>query len=118
MSDEVEGPASTADPAGAPGSASSTEVAIRDALRQVVDPELATDVIKMGLIRDILIGPTEVEIQMILTTPFCPYGEMMVQEVKEAAAAVVSVPVKVTLLDEMWSPSMMEGGDWSAWGLT
>jgi hypothetical protein len=30
---------------------------------------------------------------------------------------VTDGPVKVTLLDELWSPELMEGGDWSEWGL-
>ena len=91
---------------------------IREALRIVVDPELGMDVVTLGLIRDIIFREDETEIQMIMTTPFCPYAGMLIQQVQEVAASVVDGPVRVTLRDEMWDPSMMEGGDLFAdWGL-
>ncbi len=93
------------------------ESEIRSALRHVVDPEIQMDVITLGLIRNILLHPAETEIQMILTTPFCPYAGMLVQQVKDMTRTVVDGVVKVTLLDELWSPEMMEGGDWAEWGL-
>jgi metal-sulfur cluster biosynthetic enzyme len=93
------------------------ESEIREALRHVVDPEIQMDVITLGLIRNIVFQPAETEVQMILTTPFCPYAGMMVQQVKDMTRTVVDGAVKVTLLDELWSPELMEGGDWSEWGL-
>jgi metal-sulfur cluster biosynthetic enzyme len=54
---------------------------------------------------------------MILTTPFCPYGGAMVQQVKMTAAEATGRDVTVTMGDETWSPEMMEGGDWAEWGL-
>lgn len=93
------------------------ESEIREALRQVVDPEIQIDVITLGLIRQILFHPAETEVQMILTTPFCPYAGVLVQQVKDTTRLVTDGPVRVTLTDELWSPEMMEGGDWSEWGL-
>jgi metal-sulfur cluster biosynthetic enzyme len=93
------------------------ESEIREALRGVVDPEIQIDVITLGLIRNIVFNPGETEVQMILTTPFCPYAGVLVQQIKDTTRAVVDGPVRVTLLDELWSPDMMEGGDWSDWGL-
>lgn len=93
------------------------ESEIRAALRQVVDPEIQIDVVTLGLIRDILFHPAETEVQMILTTPFCPYAGVLVQQVKDTTRLVTDGPVRVTLTDELWSPDMMEGGDWSEWGL-
>ncbi len=91
---------------------------IREALRVVVDPELGMDVVTLGLIRDIIFREDETEIQMVMTTPFCPYAGVLIQQVQQVAATVVDGPVRVTLLDEMWDPSMMEGGDLFAnWGL-
>ncbi len=92
---------------------------IREALRAVLDPELGMDVVTLGLIRDIIFHDDEVEVQMIMTTPFCPYAGMLVQQVQQVAAVTVDEPARVTLLDEpMWNPSMMEGGDiFSEWGL-
>lgn len=93
------------------------ESEIREVLRNVVDPEIGLDVITLGLIRGIQVRPEEVEIEMVFTTPFCPYGGVLLQQVNDAARAVVEREVKVTLLDQAWSPEMMEGGNWSEWGL-
>jgi metal-sulfur cluster biosynthetic enzyme len=81
-----------------------TELAILDALRSVVDPELGMDVVELALIRQIIIGRDASEIKMILTTPFCPYAGSMVQQIKDQAESVLEHPVKVTLLAERWDP--------------
>jgi metal-sulfur cluster biosynthetic enzyme len=81
-----------------------TELAILDALRAVVDPELGMDVVELALIRQIIIGSESSEIKMILTTPFCPYAGSMVQQIKDQAESVLEHPVKVTLLAERWDP--------------
>lgn len=93
---------------------------IRDALRAVLDPELGLDVVTLGLIRDIVFhSEDDTEVQMIMTTPFCPYAGFLVQQVQQVTAAAVDGPARVTLLDTpMWEPSMMEGGDiFGEWGL-
>jgi metal-sulfur cluster biosynthetic enzyme len=80
------------------------ELAILDALRAVVDPELGMDVVELALIRQIIIGSEASEIKMVLTTPFCPYAGSMVQQIKDQAESVLEHPVKVTLLAERWDP--------------
>jgi metal-sulfur cluster biosynthetic enzyme len=81
-----------------------TELAILDALRAVVDPEIGMNVVELALIKQILLGENETEVKMILTTPFCPYAGSMIQQVQEQVESVVEHPVKVTLLAERWDP--------------
>ena len=81
-----------------------TELAILDALRSVVDPEIGMNVVELALIRQVIVGETESEVKMILTTPFCPYAGSMLAQVKEAAESVLEHSVKVTLLAERWDP--------------
>ena len=81
-----------------------TELAILDALRAVVDPEIGMNVVELALIKQIILGTDSTEIKMILTTPFCPYAGSMIQQVQEQAESVVDHPVKVTLLAERWDP--------------
>jgi metal-sulfur cluster biosynthetic enzyme len=81
-----------------------TELAILDALRSVVDPEIGMNVVELALIKQVLLGKDESEVKMILTTPFCPYAGSMIQQVKEAAESVLDHPVKVTILAERWDP--------------
>jgi metal-sulfur cluster biosynthetic enzyme len=81
-----------------------TELAILDALRAVVDPEIGMNVVELALIKQILLGPDSTEVKMILTTPFCPYAGSMIAQVKEQTETVVDHDVKVTLLAERWDP--------------
>jgi len=107
----TEAPATQADatPTGAEAPAfdaerRATELAILDALRAVVDPEIGMNVVELALIKQILLGPESTEIKMILTTPFCPYAGSMIAQVKEQVESVVDHEVKVTLLAERWDP--------------
>jgi metal-sulfur cluster biosynthetic enzyme len=84
--------------------ARSRELAVLDALRSVVDPEIGMNVVELALIKQVILGDDETEIKMILTTPFCPYAGSMIQQVKEAAEEVEDHEVKVTLLAERWDP--------------
>jgi metal-sulfur cluster biosynthetic enzyme len=96
-----------ADPLAAPAfdpQRRATELAILDALRAVVDPEIGMNVVELALIKQIILGTDETEIKIILTTPFCPYAGSMIQQVKEQAESVVEHDVKVTLLAERWDP--------------
>jgi metal-sulfur cluster biosynthetic enzyme len=81
-----------------------TELAVLDALRAVVDPEIGMNVVELALIKQIILGPDSTEIKMILTTPFCPYAGSMIAQVKEQTETVVDHDVKVTLLAERWDP--------------
>ena len=81
-----------------------TELAILDALRAVVDPEIGLNVVELALIKQIIVGADSTEVKMILTTPFCPYAGSMIAQVQEQVESVVDHPVKVTLLAERWDP--------------
>ena len=81
-----------------------TELAVLDALRSVVDPEIGMNVVELALIRQIILGKDASEVKMILTTPFCPNAGSMVAQVQEQAESVLEHPVKVTLLAERWDP--------------
>ena len=82
----------------------SRELAVLDALRSVVDPEIGMNVVELALIKQVILGEELTEIKMILTTPFCPYAGSMIQQVKEASEEAEGHEVKVTLLAERWDP--------------
>jgi metal-sulfur cluster biosynthetic enzyme len=109
---EMDSPRMTDQPTTAPTDAAlafdpvrrARELAVLDALRNVVDPEIGMNVVELALIKQILLGETESEVKMILTTPFCPYAGSMIAQVKEQAESALDQPVKVTLLAERWDP--------------
>ena len=86
-------------------------LAILDALRSVVDPEIGMNVVELALIKQIILGPESTEVKMILTTPFCPYAGSMIQQVKEQAESVVEHEVTVTLLDKEEFKAKVVGTD-------
>jgi len=89
---------------------------LREALRQVVDPEIGLNIIELGLIRQMSVGDSQVDLKIILTTPFCPYGPAMLEMTRKQAAEAAGMPVNLEMGMEMWDPSMMEDGAGAAWG--
>ena len=88
-----------------------TEEAVRESLKQVVDPEIGLDVIALGLIEMVNFLPDEkvVDVDMLLTTPFCHYAPWMVQQVIEKSEQVApGWKADVEVLAKQWDPSMME----------
>lgn len=86
----------------------SPEDNIKKALRQVFDPEIGLEVVQLGLIREILLNTEPPEIKMMLTTPFCPYGGWLIQQIKDVSESVSGKTIKVTVLPDLWSPEHME----------
>lgn len=91
--------------------------ALREKLREVVDPEIGLNIIELGLVRDVTIEDAEATVKMILTTPFCPYGPAMLESTRQKAEKAVERPTSIDMGVEMWDPSMMEEGAGAEWGL-
>ena len=91
--------------------------AVRNALREVVDPEIGLNVIELGLVRELRINEGEAQLKIILTTPFCPYGPAMLEMTRAKAEEAASMPARIELGMEIWDPSLMEEGAGAAWGL-
>ena len=89
----------------------------REAMRQVVDPEIGLNIIELGLIRDVEVSPDQVKVNMILTTPFCPYGPAMLEVTRQKAEGFFKTPTTIEMGMEMWDFSMMEEGAGADWGI-
>ena len=77
------------------------------ALKGVEDPELHLDVWTLGLIYEHRIDEEKkVFIKMTFTSPFCPFGPQLLEEVKAALldAGASDVEVEITF-DPPWKPS-------------
>lgn len=95
------------------------EEEVLEALREVIDPEIGLNIVELGLIRNIGVdeAANHTDVTMILTTPFCPYGPAMIEQVKVTAGKAIGGSAKVELGIELWDPSMMEEGAGGDWGL-
>ncbi len=68
-----------------------TEDQVRKALRGVKDPELNLDLVVLGLIYDIRVNGTHVDVSMSLTSPACPVAGEIVHQAQQAVEAVDGV---------------------------
>jgi len=88
---------------------------VREALKQVIDPELFVNIVDLGLIYVCRVGDEkedgrhDVDIEMTMTSPMCPAGPQLVAGTKAAAEGMDEVDVcdvKV-VMDPPWSPDLM-----------
>ena len=90
---------------------------IRNAFRKVRDPEIGLDIIQLGLIRNVTITDEKAGIDMILTSPYCPYAPMMMESARKEAEAVIGLPTEIKYGREIWYQSMMEDETSFNWGI-
>jgi metal-sulfur cluster biosynthetic enzyme len=86
------------------------ESAVRDALRQVQDPEAGMNIVDLGLVYGIVVSDASAHIELTLTSAACPMTEMIVDDVVDAVTAAVpkEVLVDVALVwDPPWAPDRM-----------
>jgi metal-sulfur cluster biosynthetic enzyme len=89
----------------------------KEALRDVIDPEIGLNIVELGLIRDVNIKDDDVHIVMILTTPFCPYGPALLEMARKKVEETLNKTTTIEVGMQMWDPSMMEEGVGADWGL-
>lgn len=78
-----------------------------ETLRTVLDPEIGLDIWFLGLIYNIDIKDAALDIEMTFTTAACPYGPILVDEVKQKLSKLEGagkVEVKV-VFEPPWEPS-------------
>lgn len=87
-----------------------TEDQARLALRKVKDPELNLNIVDLGLVYDIRVEGGAVEVDMSLTSPGCPSGPEIMDDVERALRAVPEVTdVTVNLVwSPYWTPERIE----------
>jgi metal-sulfur cluster biosynthetic enzyme len=80
------------------------------ALRKVIDPELGTNIVDLGLVYHASSNTSGIDIALTMTTPACPLGEMMSEEIKAVLRdRFPDAPdIRVELVwDPPWSPDMI-----------
>ena len=90
-----------------------TEEAVRESLKQVIDPELFINIIDLGLVYTVIIEPAgekeNVKIEMTMTSPACPAGPQLIGQSKQFLSAlpgVGEVEIKLVMVPP-WSPDLM-----------
>ena len=96
---------------------SEKEAGLYEALRTVIDPEIGMNVVELGLVRGVEFDDNSAHVNMIMTTPFCPYAPQLLEQTRRTTQDYLGVPTTIEMGMEMWDPSMMEEGAASDWGL-
>ena len=87
-----------------------TREQIIEALKPVQDPEIGLGLVDLGLVYDAEVDPEgNVRIKMTLTTPACPYGDILIGQAHRAVAELEGVKeVEIKLVwDPPWDPREM-----------
>ncbi len=89
--------------------ASATVDDVQEALTNVIDPELGLDFVELGLIYDVEIEDSDVFVSFTLTSPGCPIGPQVSEQIVEFVGeleGVESVYPKMTFTPA-WTPELM-----------
>jgi metal-sulfur cluster biosynthetic enzyme len=95
------------------------EESVRNALCQVIDPELHMNIVELGLIYSVTLDqstpPPSIDVEMTLTSPGCPYGPMIMSQVplvlkKTFGESIGEVEVHLTFAPP-WDPATMASED-------
>jgi len=84
---------------------------ILEMLKTCYDPEIPFNIVDLGLIYDLKVNlqTEELNVKMTLTSPGCPVGPWLVDEVRNACLSIVGIKkVNVEIVFEPpWSVQMM-----------
>jgi metal-sulfur cluster biosynthetic enzyme len=83
---------------------------VKLALRKVKDPELNLNIVDLGLVYDIMVDGADVQIDMTLTSPGCPAGPQIMNDVERVVKAIPGVgELTINLVwQPFWSPDRIE----------
>lgn len=82
---------------------------VMDALSNVIDPELGLDFVELGLVYGVEVNTGDVHITFTLTTPACPIGPQVTEQMEEFVGeleGVKSVECEMVFVPP-WSPERM-----------
>jgi metal-sulfur cluster biosynthetic enzyme len=82
---------------------------VQEALTNVIDPELGLDFVELGLVYDIEIEGEEVYITFTLTSPGCPIGPQVGEQMEEFVGELPGVArvYPKMVFTPPWTPDMM-----------
>jgi metal-sulfur cluster biosynthetic enzyme len=86
-----------------------TNESARNYLRAVIDPEIYQNIVDLGLVYGVEIQPDQAaDVTMTLTTPHCPMGPQIIENVDKVLRGHGASDVRVHIVWEpMWTPDAM-----------
>ncbi len=77
---------------------------VENILRTVIDPEIQMDIVSLGLIYKTEIVDDAIKIEMTLTTPMCPFGPALLEEIKHKLSALANTVTVDLVFEPAWQP--------------
>src|SRR2546427_11759906 len=86
-----------------------SEDVIVEGLREVYDPELHYNIYDLGLVYDIDVKDGDVKIIMTLTTPTCPIGPKVTEQINESIGLIPAAKndAEELTFDPPWTPGQL-----------
>ena len=86
-----------------------TSEEVEAALTNVIDPELGLDFVELGLIYGVEIDGSDVHVTFTLTTPACPIGPQVTEQIEEFVGELDGVEEVTSsmVFSPPWSPDKM-----------
>jgi metal-sulfur cluster biosynthetic enzyme len=87
-----------------------TEADVRNALREVIDPELGVNIVDLGLVYGIHLDNRAVRITLTMTSPACPLRDYLQDLVESTVTSHVADAERVdveTVIDPPWTADLM-----------
>src|ERR671936_326087 len=82
---------------------------VREALSNVIDPELGLDFVELGLVYEVEVDEGEVYVTFTLTSPGCPIGPQVSEQIEEFVSELDGVGdvTSSMVFDPPWTPEKM-----------
>jgi len=83
---------------------------VRDALHEVLDPEVGVNVVDLGLVYGIAVQGDQVRVDLTMTSAACPLGAHLKDQAETAIRSHCPEAARVTVdlvWDPPWSPERM-----------
>jgi metal-sulfur cluster biosynthetic enzyme len=76
---------------------------ITQALKGVVDPEVAMNIVDIGLVVGVRVDGDALQVRLTMTSPACPVADVIVEDVEDALGRLAP-SVNAVQVDLVWEP--------------
>ena len=83
---------------------------IEQALRRVVDPELAMNIVDVGLVVDVILAGRQLHVQVTMTSAACPVAEVILEDIEQQLARALPAglhPEVELVWEPPWTPERL-----------
>ncbi|MFP4373939.1 MAG: metal-sulfur cluster assembly factor [Spirochaetaceae bacterium] len=75
---------------------------VLEALKRVIDPEIGLNIVDLGLVYNVEVTDDAIEVEFTLTSPGCPLGDMITNDIRQAVREATGVDTVHANL--VWDP--------------